>query len=258
MTAATRSWTCPGCGMTGSIPLDASPELCSRCIASRGKATKNEEANGEQQAEDLETANSEVRLFTSTGQFTIRQNRVLGFVATYRVYDTEGNVIGFWKGMDPNAGLKSLVSGNPPDDFFRVYTDARMEKEVLRVSWQQMFGVRLSPFDVIDATTREKAGSFKAHPVKKMLQRVSWSLMDENGDDIGTLHETCAAMPLLSRLLARCLHAPRYQLSRDGTVLAEFRMHRNPLVKIMTVTTNPDCRLHPALILMAAIIKFRS
>lgn len=51
MTATTRRWQCPGCGVVGSIPIDATPEHCSRCLASRDKAAKGEGHPPEQRSE---------------------------------------------------------------------------------------------------------------------------------------------------------------------------------------------------------------
>jgi hypothetical protein len=140
--------------------------------------------------------------------------KVLG--AGFHVYDPSGSLVAYsrqraWK-------LKEDI---------RVYADATMQQELLRIAARQVIDFSAS-YDVIDGATQSKVGAARRRGFRSVL-RDSWELLDAGDQPIAQLQEDSTAMAMLRRFLGSLLIPQRFHL-RAGGIEARLLQHFHPFV----------------------------
>jgi len=176
-----------------------------------------------------------------TTEYTIRRKVLTFFTPKFHIYDVNQNLIGYCQ--QKAFKLKEDI---------RIYTDESRQEERLVISARQIIDFSAA-YDVIDSKSGEKLGALKRKGWKSML-RDSWIVMDENDAEVGSISEDSMAMAVLRRFLSNLIPQKFHLASSDGTQYASFRTHFNPFVHRMTVTVQPDCPIHPLMVLGAGVL----
>lgn len=177
----------------------------------------------------------------ASAQYTIRRKVLTLFGAKFHVYNPDDELIGF--SHQKAFKLKEDI---------RVYTDETMSEERLAIRARAVIDISAA-YDVVDSRAGTSVGALQRRGFRSMF-RDSWTVLDENGTEIGSIQEDSVAMALLRRFLSNLIPQTFHLRDHAGQELAEFKTHFNPFIHRMTVTVLPDCPLSPLLVLAAGIL----
>jgi len=174
-------------------------------------------------------------------EYTIRRKILQIFGASFHVYGSEGNVIGYCR--QKAFKLKEDI---------RIYTDESMATEMLAINARAIIDFSAA-YDVTDSLNQTPLGALQRKGMKSLLQD-EWSVLDASGQPIGILKEDSAMMALVRRFLSNLVPQVFHLIDNSGRQLAELRTHFNPFVHRMTVNVEDDCPIDPLLVLAAGVL----
>lgn len=108
----------------------------------------------------------------------------------------------------------------------RVYADESKTQEVLSIKARQIVDFSAA-YDVVDATTNEHVGTLRRKGWRSMV-RDEWEVLDSNENVIGKLFEDSPILAMLRRLLLGSLLPQNYDLTLNGTRVADLKQRFNP------------------------------
>ena len=121
-------------------------------------------------------------------QYVIRRKVFKIFGAAFHIYDMHGNLAFYSK--QKAFKLKEDI---------RVYGDVARTSELLCIKARGVLDFGMT-YDVIDSTTQQVVGSLRRKAWKSFL-RDSWTIMDVNDQDVGTIQEESGALAILRRFI---------------------------------------------------------
>lgn len=162
-------------------------------------------------------------------RYTIRRQifKILG--AGFHVYDAGGRVVGYCT----QRAFKLRED-------LRIFTDDSRSAELMRIQARSIidFG---ATYDVA-LPGGERIGSVRRKGLKSLL-RDEWVVLDAFGSEAAILREDSGVLALLRRAVdfGALLAPQRFSLVRaDGTPLATYRQHFNPLIYRLGVTIHTE------------------
>jgi hypothetical protein len=137
----------------------------------------------------------------------------------------------------------------------RIYSDETQKNEKLAISARSVIDFSAA-YDVVESESSAKLGALKRKGFTSAIFRDSWTVLDDNDQEIGNIREQGTLLSILRRFGdLGCLFPQKFHLSTaNGEQLATFRTHFNPFVHRMTVTISPDCDVHPWLVVASGIL----
>lgn len=107
----------------------------------------------------------------------------------------------------------------------RVYDGEDKAREVLSIQARQIMDFSAS-YDVVDTEMNQKAGVLRRKGLRSLL-RDEWEVLDANDQVIGQLFEDSVGLALLRRLVLGSWLPQNYDLTVDGTRVADLRQNFN-------------------------------
>lgn len=164
-------------------------------------------------------------------KYTIRRKVLKIFGAAFHVYDAQGNVVAFCK----QKAFKFRED-------LRIYTDESMQKELLRISTQQI--IDMGATYTIALADGSEIGSMRQSGMSSMFVRDEWFGYNAAGKQIARLREEGTTLLTVARHwndAVAMLFPQRFTVTgEDGAPVAAFRQHFNPFVFKMGVTIHAD------------------
>ena len=164
-------------------------------------------------------------------QYVIRRKVLKIFGAAFHIYDMQGNLAFYSK--QKAFKLKEDI---------RVYGDQAMTSELLCIKARGVLDFGMT-YDVIDSTTQQVVGSLRRKALKSIL-RDSWTILDVNDQEVGTIQEESGALAILRRFIGGFLVqviAPQKFNGYIGEIpVLEFSQNRNPFVQKIQLDYGPD------------------
>jgi len=158
--------------------------------------------------------------------FIVRRKIFKIFGASFHIYDTAGNVVGF----------SSQKAFKLKEDI-RLYTGEDKQSEVLRIKARGILDI--SPiFDVVDSITDAKIGALKRRGLKSILKD-EWLFLDENDREIGSIKEDSMILALGRRFVANII-PQNFTGAIGGVPVCEFRQDWNPFLGKITLDFSMD------------------
>ena len=172
-------------------------------------------------------------------QYMIRRKvfKLLG--GAFHVYDERGNVVLFSK--QKAFKLKEDI---------RIYSDESQNQELLTIKTSQIVDFSAS-YSVQDSTTKEVVGALKRRGLKSILKD-EWTLLSNNGQEIGMLTETNMISAFLSRFIN--LIPQTYVVLENNSEVARITQHFNPFVLKYSMTISDVTSIDPRLMIAAGIL----
>jgi uncharacterized protein YxjI len=174
--------------------------------------------------------------------YTIRRKVLKIFGAAFHIYDPQGRLVGYCK----QKAFKFKED-------IRIYTDESCSAELLVIKARSIidFGA------TYDVTTPEGlvVGSFRRKGLASTFLKDSWLLFDAGGQEMAALTEDGSLLAFLRRYIEyiSLLSPQKFTLTRsDGTALARYRQHFNPLIYRLSVAVLADDARIDDLMLLAA------
>ena len=107
----------------------------------------------------------------------------------------------------------------------RVYDAEDKSHEVLSIKARQIMDFSAA-YDVVDTDMNQKVGVLRRKGLRSLL-RDEWEVLDANDRVIGQLFEDSVPLALLRRLLLGSWLPQNYDLTMDGTRVADLRQNFN-------------------------------
>lgn len=214
------------------VPADGSHSLCSRCATPISfihvPAAEGEEYFGPAPVA-LDTSTPFFDHFR-TKRYMLRTRPLKIFGGGAHIYDTSGALCGY---VHQKAfKLKEDVV---------LFPDEEGRRELLRIgarTYQDISGV----YDVTDPASGERVGSLRRSGVKSLL-RDSWTILDANGAEAGTIRESSGALAGARRFVPLAHLIPQtFAGTLEGRPVFEFKQEFNPFVSYMQLDFYPDTR----------------
>lgn len=176
-------------------------------------------------------------------EFTIRRKVLTLLGAKFHIYKPDGGLLGFSK--QKAFKLKEDI---------RIYTDESMSEERVLIQARSIIDFS-GAYDIIDSRSKTKAGSLRRRGLSSLM-RDTWTVLDENEQEIAALQEDSSTMALVRRLIPYANFIPQKfsMIEHDGTEVARYRSHFNPFVQRMTVTVLEGCPINPLLVLASGLL----
>jgi uncharacterized protein YxjI len=177
-------------------------------------------------------------------QYVIRRKVLKLLGASFHVYGPSGSVVAYCK--QKAFKLREDI---------RLYTDESMSTELMRLATRQIidFGA------TYDVTTPEGGvvGSLRRKGLKSTFLRDEWLVFNPAGKQVAMIREKGSGVAAIARRfidLASVLFPQSFDVTRtaDGTALALYRQHFNPLVYRLSVSIVKDDPELDELVLLAA------
>jgi uncharacterized protein YxjI len=162
--------------------------------------------------------------------YTIRRKvfKILG--AAFHIYSPQGGLMGYCK--QKAFKLKEDI---------RIFTDESCSKELLVIKARSMldFG---ATYDVM-FPDGAAVGSLRRKGLTSTFLRDAWMVFDAGGQHIADLREDGSVLALARRYIdfVSFISPQRFTMARaDGTEIAKFRQHFNPLVYRLSIQVLRD------------------
>lgn len=159
-------------------------------------------------------------------QYLIRRKVFKFFGASFKIFDTDGNLCFF----------VSQKAFKLREDI-RVFSDESMANELLLIKAQKVIDFS-SAYDVIDSKTNEKLGAFRRKGFKSIFKD-KWIILNNQDIEIGNITEDSTLMAMLRRFLTNLI--PQ---SFDGKIgeskVFTFTQKFNPFILRMILDFNED------------------
>lgn len=132
----------------------------------------------------------------------------------------------------------------------RIYADAGMRDEVLRIRTESIFDFS-GAYDVEDSRAHARIGTLRRSGLRSTFVRDHWQMLDATGQPVAELSEDSLGKSLLRRLLEFAGEIPlvgllgylfpqRYALTRHDRPVAHYRQHFNPFIYKLDIDLLPD------------------
>ena len=162
--------------------------------------------------------------------YTIRRKVFKIFGAAFHIYDPTGGIAGYCK--QKAFKLKEDI---------RIYTDESMSQELVTIKARSVidFG---STYDVT-LPDGMSLGSLRRKGLASTFLRDSWLMFDERNQQVAKVEEDNAFAAFCRRYIdyVSFFFPQRFTLKKmDGTEVAKFRQHFNPLIQKITIDFTPD------------------
>jgi hypothetical protein len=172
--------------------------------------------------------------------YLIRRKVLCFFGAKFHIYDANQNLIGFCK--QKAFKLKEDI---------RIYTDESCARELVVILARNVIDFSAC-YDVIDPATGALLGSWKRKGWSSLV-RDSWEVYDPYGVKVAELSEDSMGLALVRRLLTN-LVPQNFELRNASGLQTIFRQCFNPFVYKLQVSLQPNCNMHPYMILAGGIL----
>lgn len=175
------------------------------------------------------TAPDHGRRFSHQG-YTIRTKLLRLFGGAYHIYDDRGELV-----------LYSDMKRFRLKEDIRLYSDESKATELLRITTQSVLDFS-GAYDVQDSLTGERVGTLKRGGISSTFLRDTWTLLDTDGREIGTLEEDSVLKGLVRRYveILSIFLPQRYHASLGATEVARYAQRFNPFILKLDVDFSPD------------------
>lgn len=172
----------------------------------------------------------------------IRRNFWTLVGAKFRIFGTDGGLLAVSR--QKAFKLKEDI---------RVYADEELTHELLLIKARSVIDFSAT-YDVIDATTGEKAGAIRRKGVKSILKD-AWLFLDAHDGELGTLEEDSMLLALVRRFLANII-PQKFTLTIGGQPVGSISQHFNPFIfkATMDLQDDRDRRLDRRLAMAALVL----
>lgn len=178
--------------------------------------------------------------------FTIRRKvfKILG--AAFHIYDAQNNIVGYCK-------QKALRLRED----MRIFTDESCKQELFRISTQQILDIGAT-YTVTRSQDNAVLGLLRRKGLKSFI-RDEWLILTPSGAEIGLIREDSGMLAILRRTIDLVsVFAPQKfdVIAKDGTPVARYRQHFNPVVYRLGVAyfEGGDAKIPQQLVLAAACV----
>ena len=163
-------------------------------------------------------------------RYTIRSKFFRIFGDAFHLYDDEGHLV-----------LYSRMKRFRLREDIRLYTDESMQAKLLRINTQSIFDFS-GAYDVVDSRTDERVGTLKRAGLKSSFLQDHWSILDPEGQEIGTLEEDSMVKALVRRYLevVSIFLPQRYHASLNGRTVASYQQRFNPIILKLDISFSDD------------------
>ena len=163
-------------------------------------------------------------------RYTIRSKFFRIFGDAFHLYDDEGHLV-----------LYSRMKRFRLREDIRLYTDESMQAKLLRINTQSIFDFS-GAYDVVDSRTDERVGTLKRAGLKSSFLQDHWSILDPEGQEIGTLEEDSMVKALVRRYLevVSIFLPQRYHASLNGRTVASYQQRFNPIILKLDIDFSDD------------------
>ncbi|MDY6941701.1 MAG: hypothetical protein SVU69_01650 [Pseudomonadota bacterium] len=163
-------------------------------------------------------------------RYTIRRKFFRLFGDAFHLYDDQGQLV-----------LYSEMKRFRLREDIRLYRDESQSEEILRITTRSILDFSAA-YDVHDSRTDQRVGALRRAGVKSTFVRDHWSVLDPEGNEIGTLEEDSTAKALLRRYVeGLAIFIPqRYHATLGGRTVATYRQRFNPVILKLELDFSPD------------------
>ena len=184
-------------------------------------------------------------LFDSDG-YMVRQKvmKILG--EEFHIYSDES--------MNSLIGYSKMAALKLKEDI-RLYSDESKSSELLIIKQKGILDFT-GGFTIVDGQTGESLGTLRRKGMKSIL-RDSWVLIDDGGNEIGTLGEESGGLALIRRFIPylTIIFPQQFHLRVNGAKGAvKYTQKMNPFVHKMSVTGVKSSGVDPRIAAAAAIL----
>jgi hypothetical protein len=158
----------------------------------------------------------------SLDRYWIRRKVFKLFGASFHVYDTDGNVVGFSK--QAAFRLKEDI---------RVFADEAAQVPLLTIQARQIVDWSAA-YDVVDPSENRKVGAARRKGWTSLF-RDSWELLDEQDRPVAQVKEDSGGLAFLRRFLTNLIPQSFVVRGKDERQIATFSQRFNPFVYKMDV-----------------------
>ncbi len=178
--------------------------------------------------------------------YSLRRKFFKMFGASFQIFDQDGRQLFYSK--QKAFKLREDI---------RLYGDESLREELLVMKARQIidFG---ATYDVIDMTTGRNVGALRRQGFKSLF-RDRWTILNEDGAEIGEIQEDQAILAFLRRYITTLI-PQSYHAIIGGVESATFSQHFNPFIFKMDLDFSADTEHRfdrrlgiAAMILLAAI-----
>jgi uncharacterized protein YxjI len=142
------------------------------------------------------------------------KRQAIALTGKFRFYDPSGRLVMFSE--QKMFRLREDI---------RVYDGEDKAREVLSIKARQIMDFSAA-YDVVDTELNQKAGVLRRKGLRSIL-RDEWEVLDANDRLIGQLFEDSVGLALLRRLLLGSWLPQNYDLTVDGTRVADLKQNFN-------------------------------
>ncbi len=174
---------------------------------------------------DVQSATGAINPFQHNN-YLVRKQMLKLFGGTFRIYDPNGSLALF-------ASMKAFKM----KEDIRLYTGEDMQNEVLIIKARQVIDFSAT-YDVIDPITNQPIGALRRKGFKSMI-RDEWTILDEVGNDVGSITEDSLLLALLRRF-ATNLIPQNYHGDMNGRPVLVFSQNFNPFTFKLSLDFSAD------------------
>jgi uncharacterized protein YxjI len=178
--------------------------------------------------------------------YTIRSKFFRIFGDAFHLYDDQGDLV-----------LYSEMKRFRLREDIRLYADESMNDELLRINTRSIFDFS-GAYDVVDSRTEERVGTLRRSGFKSSFLQDHWTILDPEGNEIGTLEEDSMVKALVRRYLEiLSIFLPqRYHASLNGRTVASYQQRFNPVILKLDLdfSADPEQQLDRRLGLAAGVL----
>ena len=152
------------------------------------------------------------------------------FGAGFHIYDPTGDV----------AFYSKLKAFKLREDI-RVFAGEDMQREVLHITTKSIFDFS-GAYDVVDPISNERVGALKRRGLKSSFLRDHWDIVDEHGQEIGSIQEDSQFKAIARRVVdyATIILPQGFTAEIGGQPVATFKQHFNPIIQKITLDYSMD------------------
>lgn len=178
--------------------------------------------------------------------YTIRSKFFRIFGDAFHIYDGQGELV-----------LYSNMKRFRLREDIRLYANESMDDELLRINTRSIFDFS-GAYDVVDSRTEERLGTLKRAGLKSSFLQDHWSILDPEGNEIGSLEEDSMVKALVRRYLEilSFFLPQRYHATLNGQTVASYQQRFNPVILKLDLdfSADPDQQFDRRLGLAAGVL----
>ncbi len=179
----------------------------------------------------------------ASDRYLIRKKFFRLFGGAFHLYDDDGNVVLYAK--QKRFRIREDM---------RLYADESQNTEILRIGTTSIFDLA-GTYAVTDSLTGQTLGALRRKALKSLV-RDEWLLLDEHGEQIGTIKEDSTLAAIGRRVLGDIswLFPQKFECTVGNETVATFRQQFNPIVEKIEINFTPGTRFDRRLGIAAAIL----